>query len=284
MHLALHFHRWTTLSDHAFLHLPPQLEFTHLHTLSLVDPGGMYTAVGSQGLKVMIQACPNLHHLHLWCNLRVDGNTLLQCVSQCTLTSLSLSSSQWISDQEWINVFAQTPMLKYLNVSHVIQCTDPWFQSFPKSLEVVGIHGGSQLTDAGVFHWRDRCPKLSTVKFWDCPKISLGVMEKLGFTSVHYTPAILHPPCFKVGIGFGFQRHVSHPLSPSFSLSPPLRPSPITPSSTSSLQSKVEETEASPSSTLPASSTTHAASSDSVGQEENISSTSEDEVESEVTW
>ncbi|KAI9146357.1 hypothetical protein BKA69DRAFT_18380 [Paraphysoderma sedebokerense] len=199
--------KWTTLSDHAFAPLVDR-SFLYLKKVTILDNGGFYSAITCQSIAALAESAPNLEELHVWCNAMLNSRAIRTVAdNNPKLRVLSISSSQLLTDDDIGYLVEKCPNLSYLALSHCWNFTDSALRSIGSnaiSLRSLILHGGSHLTDDGVMLLAG-CPKLEYVKFFDCNAISLGVMDKLGFESVIYTP-IIHRPCFKVGIGFGYKR------------------------------------------------------------------------------
>ncbi|KAL7751415.1 hypothetical protein RI367_003275 [Sorochytrium milnesiophthora] len=205
---VLKLHKWTTLSDHAFTQLGREMMLPHLRCFELVDHGGYYTAIGASTLYRIADAMPNLEELHIWCNALIDPVALRYVIDHFPkLKALSLSSAQLLHDEDIHHL--QTNKLRYLNLSHCRHFTDTAMMhlaQFASDLETLVLHGANNVTDDGMLALGAGCRSLQHIKLFDCKQISLGVMDQIGFESVLYTPTLLHRPCFKVGIGFGYRR------------------------------------------------------------------------------
>ncbi|KNE54256.1 hypothetical protein AMAG_00248 [Allomyces macrogynus ATCC 38327] len=243
---SLRLHGWRTLSDHAFhpvhewaeksLFLNPTVPaikpyFPRLRSFELVDAQGWYSAIGSRTVASVSSASPRLERLVVWCNSLIDPYATRAAARACpNLHTLALSSFQLHHDADLAVLVHAWPKLKYLQLSHAARVSDAaWVAAAhhgplgpPRELEVIAVHGmpapseeneGAEgtahlgATKVGLRAMAAVCPKLTTVKVFDCPGVAaLGVLDPFGFESVSSTPAIQYEPCFHVNIAFGYMR------------------------------------------------------------------------------
>ncbi|KAI9179869.1 S-adenosylmethionine transporter [Blastocladiella emersonii ATCC 22665] len=200
---------WRTLSDHAFASLDT-VTLPKLRRLSLEEYTNTYSALGSSSLARVACAAPNLEILHAWCNMYVDPALTRKLARVCPkLRRVSLSSLRSHRDEDLAALAASMPLLEYFAASHMGEITDVGIMAVADAaprLAVLAIHDARGVTDVGVRHLAERCTGLHTVKMYDCPNVSLGIMEDLGFESVTETKALRHRPCFRPGLGLGFIR------------------------------------------------------------------------------
>ncbi|KAJ3349106.1 hypothetical protein GGF32_005795 [Allomyces javanicus] len=241
---SLRLHGWRTLSDHAFhpvhecadsLLLHPTAPtkpayFPRLRSFELVDAQGWYSAIGSRTVASVTSASPRLERLVVWCNSLIDPYATRAAARNCpNLHTLALSSFQLHHDADLAVLVHAWPKLRYLQLSHAARVSDAaWVAAAhhgplgpPRELEVIAVHGMPAPSEAGegqgTVHLGTTkvglramaavCPKLTTVKVYDCPGVAaLGALDPFGFESVSSTPAIQYEPCFHVNIAFGYTR------------------------------------------------------------------------------
>ncbi|ORZ38944.1 hypothetical protein BCR44DRAFT_1284482 [Catenaria anguillulae PL171] len=208
---------WLTLSDLAFRSLkppidpdmPPALSFPRLRQFTLVHLSSSYCAVGASALTNLVRGSPMLEEVHIWCNVQLSAAFTRHLPVVCPrVRVLSLSSMQWQTEHDLAAMFAGLNNLEYLAMS-MFQLDNAGLARLAvcaPRLRTLSIHGTGQISDSGMRELATRCKDLRTVKLFDCPNVSLGIMDDLGFESVLVTSDIRHGPCFKYGMGMGFVR------------------------------------------------------------------------------
>ncbi|KAJ3373818.1 hypothetical protein GGF31_008703 [Allomyces arbusculus] len=206
--------------------------FPRLRSFELVDAQGWYSAIGSRTVASVTSASPRLERLVVWCNSLIDPYATRAAARACpNMHTLALSSFQLHHDADLAVLVHAWPKLKYLQLSHAARLSDAaWVAAAhhgplgpPRELEVIAVHGMPAPSEAdegveegtahlgatkvGLRAMAAVCPKLTTVKVFDCPGVAaLGALDPFGFESVASTPAIQYEPCFHVNIAFGYTR------------------------------------------------------------------------------
>ncbi|KAI9221172.1 hypothetical protein BC828DRAFT_381710 [Blastocladiella britannica] len=210
---------WLTLSNHGFSRLVAPMshpstgavmQFPNLRSLHITHYTATATAFSAEPLVALAQGAPQLEHLHVWCNMGLDPVQMADVAHACPrLTSLSLSSTRWFDNDALAAVLAPLPRLQYLALASAHGISSAGLAGIAAAapmLRTLLLHGATLVTNAGMCALGAGAPHLSTIKLYDCPRISLGIMEGIGFESVFVAPAIKHRPCFKFGLGMGFVR------------------------------------------------------------------------------
>jgi hypothetical protein len=203
--IVLTIRHWKTLSNHAFQWLIEWAQrhqgespganqdsltwvawpiFPRLKKLQLIHDQHHPCAIGSSPLHAFLEEAPQLRHVHFWCHALIHPGVIRPLTQPCRqLGSLSLSSFQYHQDQDWIDLMLGIhSSIRYLQISHAVGITDDGVMQFEGQfplLQVVVLHAATHITDVGIAHFIQRCPRLETIKFLDCPNISLGIMQKV---------------------------------------------------------------------------------------------------------
>jgi hypothetical protein len=130
-------------------------------------------------ISILLYQCPNITHLSLRGNVRVNDNLLLEIIeSECanTIKSLNISSCRKITDYGIGMVCFHLPNLTEIYLRGIYRLTDESLQYIAKfcgaRLRLIDLHGLCLITDIGIKHLATSCPSLEYLDLQNCVKLT----------------------------------------------------------------------------------------------------------------